>query len=59
VVTILVSLMTLPRPEPELVGLTYALTPKIHDERGAWYTRPVILGWIMIAAAVILNLIFR
>src|SRR5262249_40196754 len=28
VVTILVSLMTAPRPETELAGLTYALTPK-------------------------------
>jgi SSS family solute:Na+ symporter len=59
VVTILVSLATRPRPEAELVGLTYALTPKVGEGHGAWYTRPVVLGVIMIAAVVVLNVIFR
>ena len=59
VVTIAVSLLTRPRPEAELVGLTYALTPKIEEGRGVWYTRPVVLGVIMIAGVVVLNLIFR
>jgi SSS family solute:Na+ symporter len=59
VVTVLVSLATRPQPEAELEGLTYALTPKIHDEKSVWYARPVVLGVIMIAAVVVLNLIFR
>ena len=59
IVTIAVSLMTKPKAEGELTGLVYSLTPKIVRETGPWYMRPVVLGVIMIAATVILNLIFR
>jgi SSS family solute:Na+ symporter len=59
VVTILVSLMTRPRPEAELVGLTYALTPRTVEAAGPWYMRPPVVGAILIAAVVVLNLIFR
>ncbi|MFL5298414.1 MAG: sodium:solute symporter family protein [Phenylobacterium sp.] len=59
VVTIAASLVTRPRPEPELAGLVYSLTPRIDAERGAWYTRPVVLGAIILAVTVLLNLIFR
>jgi SSS family solute:Na+ symporter len=59
IVTIAVSLMTRPKAEGELTGLVYSLTPKIVRETGPWYMRPVVLGVIMIAATVILNLIFR
>ncbi|HZZ70241.1 MAG TPA: sodium:solute symporter family protein [Phenylobacterium sp.] len=58
-VTIAVSLMTKPKPEGELTGLVYSLTPKIVHETGPWYMRPVILGVIMLTATVVLNLIFR
>src|SRR5215203_1630620 len=40
VVTILVSVVTTPRPEAELRGLVYALTPKPHDDSTRWWTRP-------------------
>jgi SSS family solute:Na+ symporter len=59
IVTIAVSLMTKPKPEGELTGLVYSLTPKIVRETGPWYMRPVVLGVIMLTATVILNLIFR
>jgi SSS family solute:Na+ symporter len=59
VVTILVSLVTRRQPDEALAGLTYSLTPKVEGERGAWYTRPVVLGVIMIAAVIVLNVIFR
>jgi solute:Na+ symporter, SSS family len=58
-VTIAVSLVTKPKPEGELTGLVYSLTPKIVREIGPWFTRPVVLGVIMLAGAVALNLIFR
>ncbi|MGZ6015398.1 MAG: hypothetical protein ACXWKM_06600, partial [Phenylobacterium sp.] len=58
-VTIAVSLVTRPKPEGELTGLVYSLTPKIVRETGPWYMRPVVLGVIMITATVVLNLIFR
>ncbi len=59
VVTIVVSLQTRPKPEAELAGLVYSLTPKITDERGRWYANPVTLGIVMLSAALVLNLIFR
>ena len=58
-VTIAVSLMTRPKPEAELAGLVYSLTPKTADERGPWYANPVTLGIIMLTAALVLNIIFR
>ena len=59
IVTIAVSLVTRPKPEGELAGLVYSLTPKIVRETGPWYMRPVVLGVIMLTLTVILNLIFR
>jgi SSS family solute:Na+ symporter len=59
VVTIAVSLQTRPKPEAELAGLVYSLTPKIGAERGPWYFSPVTLGLVMLSAALVLNIIFR
>ncbi len=59
VVTVLVSLMTKPRPEPELVGLVYSLTPKPAEHHMAWYARPKVIAVGLIALLVVLNLIFR
>jgi solute:Na+ symporter, SSS family len=58
VVTIVVSLMTRPRDERELVGLVYSLTEKPRDETQAWHRRPVVLGAIVLAATAALNLVF-
>ena len=41
IVTIAVSLVTRPKPQEELAGLVYSLTPKIVHEKGPWYMRPV------------------
>ena len=57
--TIAVSLATKPKPEAELAGLVYSLTPKIAPEKGAWWMNPVLLGVIMLTATVVLNLLFR
>ncbi|HEY3950717.1 sodium:solute symporter family protein [Phenylobacterium sp.] len=60
IVTIAVSLATRPRPDGELGGLVYSLTPKVTEGvAGAWVLRPPVLGTIMIVAVVILDLIFR
>jgi SSS family solute:Na+ symporter len=58
VVTMLVSRMSAPRPEPELVGLVYSLTPKpvVADE--AWYKRPTVWAVAVLALAVVLNIVF-
>ena len=57
--TVAVSLVTRPRQESDLRGLVYSLTPKAIDNESRWYMRPVTLAWIVIAAVVALNLIFR
>jgi solute:Na+ symporter, SSS family len=58
VVTIVVSLMTKPRDDRELVGLVYSLTEKPRDEQLAWYQRPAILGVLVLAATAALNMVF-
>jgi solute:Na+ symporter, SSS family len=58
VVTIIISLITQPRPESELRGLVYALTERHHEDTGAWYTRPVPVGIVVLALTLVLNIIF-
>jgi SSS family solute:Na+ symporter len=57
-VTIVISLMTKPREDRELVGLVYSLTEKPREEGVAWYNRPATLGVIVLVMAVALNIIF-
>jgi solute:Na+ symporter, SSS family len=59
IVTIAISLVTKPRPEPELVGLVYSLTPKPVETHLAWYQKPSTLAIAVLAVAVVLNVIFR
>jgi SSS family solute:Na+ symporter len=58
-VTTLVSLLTRPHEEKELVGLVYSLTerPAQHDLR--WYQRPAVLAVVVLTATALLNIIFR
>jgi SSS family solute:Na+ symporter len=58
VVTILVSLVTKPREEKELVGLVYSLTEKPKEGHLPWYQRPAWLGAAVILLALALNIIF-
>jgi SSS family solute:Na+ symporter len=57
--TIVISLLTKPRPDEELKGLVYALTEKAHEEGGRWFLRPVPVGIAVLILTLILNLIFR
>jgi SSS family solute:Na+ symporter len=60
VLTLGISLATRrTKTDEELKGLVYSLTPKLKDEETAWYLRPATLGIILLAACVILNIIFR
>jgi SSS family solute:Na+ symporter len=51
---VLVSLATAPKPDAELVGLVWALTPKeewTHSSSGedaGWYRSPVLLGGLVL-----------
>ena len=58
IVTIIISLVTKPRMDSELRGLVYALTERQRDRSGAWYTRPVPVGVIVLGLTLILNIIF-
>ena len=57
-VTIAISFLTTPRKESELVGLVYSLTERPKDIEAEWYRRPAILAAIVLAGALILNIIF-
>ena len=57
-VTLLVSLVTKPRPEAELQGLVYGLTELPHDGNEPWYKRPLPLACVVGVALLLLNLWF-
>lgn len=58
VVTVLVTLVTEPRPDEELRGLVYTLTEVAHEEHTSWWHRPVVWGTVAIAILLILQIIF-
>jgi SSS family solute:Na+ symporter len=58
IVTVVVSLMTQPRPEAELVGLVYSLTPKPVETHLEWWQKPSTLAFAVLAMLVVLNLVF-
>ncbi len=57
-VTIVLSLLTNPRPDEELKGLVYSLTEKPQEAHLPWYERPALLGVIVLVLALVLNIIF-
>nr|WP_082481970.1 sodium:solute symporter family protein [Aeromicrobium sp. Leaf245] len=64
VVSVAVTMVTAARPEKELVGLVYSLTPKedlVDPDEGVlpWYQSPVKLAGIGLAIVVVLNVVFR
>jgi SSS family solute:Na+ symporter len=58
VVTVVVSLLTKPRPAEELRGLVYSLTERPKDEGEPWFRRPGPLAVVVLAITLALNLIF-
>jgi len=58
VVTVVVSRMSAPRPEADLVGLVYSLTPKPVEVNKEWYQKPSVWAVVVLALAVVLNIIF-
>jgi solute:Na+ symporter, SSS family len=58
VLTVIISLVTKPRPDEQLLGLVYSLTPKPKQQGLKWYQQPSILAGVVLAAALILNWIF-
>ncbi|MGA8208617.1 MAG: sodium:solute symporter family protein [Nocardioidaceae bacterium] len=63
VVSVGVSMVTSPKPDSELRGLVYSLTPKqdFHDaDEGvlAWYQQPTKLASVGLVLVIILNIVF-
>ncbi len=60
VVTALVSLATRPRPDDELRGLVYSLTPRAgsDDKLLRWYSRPAVLAVFVLTVTLVLNVVF-
>lgn len=58
VMTIVVSLLTKPHEEKDLVGLVYSLTELPKEEGLVWYKRPTLVGAIVLGMVLILNIIF-
>ena len=56
--TVVLSLLTKPRKEEELVGLVYTLTPRPAEGDLAWYQKPMALGILVLAMLVALNFVF-
>ncbi|MFF5987937.1 sodium:solute symporter family protein [Prauserella flavalba] len=64
VVSVVVTYATQPKPEPQLVGLVYSLTPKENlrhsttGEDAGWYRNPGLLAGIALVITIVLNFIF-
>ncbi|QCB52079.1 Na+/galactose cotransporter [Rhodococcus sp. PAMC28707] len=64
VVSIVVSMVTQPKPAKELVGFVYSETPREmftdpQDATNPWYRRPVPLAGFALGLVVILNVVFH
>jgi SSS family solute:Na+ symporter len=58
VVTALISFVTKPKPENELVGLVYSLTPRQRDKNRIWYKNPIWLAVIVLLITLFFNILF-
>jgi len=56
--TIIVSLVTKPKPDEQLKGLVYSLTEKQKYHQQKWYLRVVPLGILLLVITLLLNFIF-
>jgi SSS family solute:Na+ symporter len=46
------------KTDEELKGLVYSMTPRLADDEKHWILRPAVLGTILLAGCVVLNVIF-
>ena len=58
IVTVMVSLVTKPKPESELVGLVYGATKIPQEPTEYWYQNPIVWGVVIFVIFVVLNIIF-
>jgi SSS family solute:Na+ symporter len=58
VVTAIISFFTERKPENQLVGLVYSLTPRQQDKNRIWYKNPLWLAVIVLTITLFLNILF-
>lgn len=58
IITMLISLLTRPKKDEDLVGLVYSLTPRQKDVAKVWYKNPLWLGMAVLAVTIVFNIIF-
>jgi len=58
VVTVGVSLLTVPKAEADLRGLVYGLAQRSERSETAWHQRPVVLAAVVLTLTVALNILF-
>jgi solute:Na+ symporter, SSS family len=56
IVTVVVSLMTKPKPDAELVGLVYGVTPIPHEGDVPLWERPIFWGAVVFVVFVLFNI---
>ena len=57
-VTVVVSLLTRPKPDAELTNLVYGLTPLPDAGPTPWYGSPKLWAGVVGAALIVINIIF-
>ncbi|TQF06184.1 sodium/solute symporter [Kitasatospora acidiphila] len=57
-VSVPLSLATQPKPDSELGGLVWALTPRVRSKPDAWYRSPGLLAGGVLALATALSIVF-
>ena len=58
IVTVVVSMLTRPKPESELNGLVYGCTEVPKDTELLWYQKPLLWAGVVFGVLVALNIIF-
>jgi solute:Na+ symporter, SSS family len=58
IVTVVVSLMTKPKPDAELKDVVYGLTPIPKQEHVSWFQSPIFWAVVVAIVFVILQIIF-
>lgn len=57
ITTMIISLITKPKPEEELKGLVYSLTPQMKEGAAGFFKNPVTLGVLVLIITIVINFI--
>ena len=57
-ITLVVSLLTQPKPDEELKGLVYSLTEKVYGNETIWYKKVGPISVVLLLITILLNLLF-